>query len=100
MSKRGRDVMAKNDVRVSEASAAAPRCCGLTVEQERVLAAFRRAQGRRWKAALNELWVSGRDVLRPDGAVLRGIRNTLGPRWLQRYRPGAALHRPRAGERP
>jgi len=93
--------MAKNDVRVSEVSAARPpRCCGLTGEQERVLADFRRAQGRRWKAALNELWVSGRDVLRPDGAVLRGIRNTLGPRWLQRYRPGAARPRPRAGARP
>lgn len=62
---------------------------GPTDEQLCVLEAFRAAHGRHWKARLRDLWLTGRDAARPGGALLRQIRNTFGPRWLQEYQPGA-----------
>lgn len=43
------------------------------------LAAFRRANGPRWKSKLLDLYQSGRDDDQPNGPTLRQIRNRQGP---------------------
>ncbi len=50
----------------------------LTQEQRAALERFKEKKGRYWKSKLVELWVSGRDDLVQDGALLRQVRNTLG----------------------
>lgn len=94
MSKRGKQFRQEEDVEVC-AQAATAAHCGLSVEQAHALAAFRRAHGRCWKAALIDLWTTGRDERLPDGALLRQVRNNQGPRWLKRYRPNAEAPQPR-----
>ena len=60
----------------------------LTPEQEAALQAYAATHGRRWKSVLNHVWM-GR-APHDDGGVLRGLRNSHGPTWLQSYRlPGA-----------
>jgi hypothetical protein len=59
----------------------------LTAEQEAAVAGFAKLHGRQWKAALTERWLSGwgRDSSSYVPHLQR-IRNTLGPRWLDRYK--------------
>jgi hypothetical protein len=40
-----------------------------------VLRAFKATHGRTWRAQLWDLWLTGRDDRRPDGSVLRSVRN-------------------------
>ena len=47
------------------------------------LLAFRREHGRRWKAALREVWLQGRDEGIP---ALRRARNMVGPSDLDHVR--------------
>lgn len=56
----------------------------LNHDQEAALQAYAAKHGRRWKSILSDVWMS-----RPphdDGGLLRGLRNTHGPSWLQSYR--------------
>lgn len=60
----------------------------LTPEQQAALQAYAARHGRRWKSVLNHVWTGG--TPHDDGGVLRGLRNSHGPTWLQSYRlPGA-----------
>lgn len=56
----------------------------LTPEQEAALQAYAARHGRRWKSILNNAWMGGPP--RDDGGLLRGLRNSHGPTWLQSYR--------------
>lgn len=61
----------------------------LTPEQLQALRQFAQANGRRWKSALNTLWMNGaynNAVLGDaDPGYLQQIRNTFGPTWLVRF---------------
>jgi len=57
----------------------------LTVEQLAALRRFSETYGYNWKARLKSFWASGKDDTLPDGALLRQIRNELGPKWLSRF---------------
>ena len=46
---------------------------------------FAARYGRHWKSRLNSMWWSGSDASEVNGAVLRQIRNELGPVWLSKY---------------
>lgn len=60
----------------------------LTPEQEAALQAYAARHGRCWKSVLNHVWMGG--APHDDGGILRGLRNSHGPTWLQSYRlPGA-----------
>jgi hypothetical protein len=54
-------------------------CCPVPPEVTARLLAFKRAHGIRWKAALCELWMQGRDW---NDSELRRARNLLGPSGL------------------
>jgi hypothetical protein len=56
----------------------------LTPEQEAALQAYAARHGRRWKSILNNAWMGGPPF--DDGGLLRGLRNSHGPTWLQSYR--------------
>lgn len=56
----------------------------LTPEQEAALQAYAARHGRRWKSILNNAWMGGPPY--DDGGLLRGLRNSHGPTWLQSYR--------------
>ncbi|MBB4388304.1 hypothetical protein RJJ65_20350 [Rhizobium hidalgonense] len=56
----------------------------LTPEQEAALQAYAARNGRRWKSILNNAWMGGPPY--DDGGLLRGLRNSHGPTWLQSYR--------------
>ncbi|OWV73556.1 hypothetical protein ATY75_30790 [Rhizobium sp. N122] len=56
----------------------------LTPEQEAALQAYAVRHGRRWKSILNNAWMGGPPY--DDGGLLRGLRNSHGPTWLQSYR--------------
>ena len=45
---------------------------------------FAARYGRLWKSRLNSMWWSGSDASEVNGAVLRQIRNELGPVWLSK----------------
>ncbi|WP_429817324.1 hypothetical protein [Ensifer sp. B1-9] len=53
----------------------------LTAEQEAALQAYAVRHGRRWKSILNNAWMGGAPY--DDSGILRGLRNTHGPTWLQ-----------------
>jgi len=53
-------------------------------EQVAALQAYAARHGRRWKSILNNVWMGGAPY--DDGGILRRLRNTHGPSWLQRYR--------------
>lgn len=59
----------------------------LTADQKRAIEAFAARHGRYWKNLLRVAWISGRDEKETDGALLRQIRNELGPTWLKGYQP-------------
>lgn len=56
----------------------------LDAEQVAALQAYAARHGRRWKSVLNNVWMGGAPY--DDGGILRRLRNTHGPSWLQRYR--------------
>lgn len=56
----------------------------LDAEQVTALQAYAARHGRRWKSILNNVWMGGAPY--DDGGILRRLRNTHGPSWLQRYR--------------
>lgn len=56
----------------------------LTAEQQAALQAYAAKHGRRWKSILSNAWMGGPP--HDDGGVLRGLRNSHGPTWLQSYR--------------
>ena len=56
----------------------------MTAEQEAALQAYAVRHGLRWKSILNNAWMGG--APHDDGGILRGLRNTHGPTWLQSYR--------------
>lgn len=66
----------------------ADTCCGhcqadaLSVAQRAALQRYANQHGRQWKSQLSSDWSSGRDDRREDGALLRQVRNQLGPEWL------------------
>ncbi|MBB3302260.1 hypothetical protein FHT72_005909 [Rhizobium sp. BK077] len=55
----------------------------LTPEQEGALQAYAARHGRRWKSILNNAWMGGPP--HDDCGLLRGLRNSHGPTWLQAY---------------
>lgn len=62
----------------------------LDAEQAAALQTYATKHGRRWKSILNNVWMGGAPY--DDGGILRGLRNTHGPTWLQSYRlPKARL---------
>ncbi|MDP2432286.1 MAG: hypothetical protein Q8O33_09655 [Pseudomonadota bacterium] len=63
----------------------------LTAEQFAALQRYAGHHGRCWKSQLLGDWTTGRDAERSDGSLLRQIRNTLGPAWLNAYRLPVAI---------
>ena len=64
----------------------------LTTEELDALTAFARAHGRKWKSRLvfdywynARLWEDHTGSSRP-GSILHGLRNRLGPSWLQTFK--------------
>ena len=53
----------------------------MTPAQQAAVARFAQRNGRYWKSALRRLWESGAPT-DDDGALLRQVRNELGPTWL------------------
>ncbi|WP_313606820.1 hypothetical protein [Rhizobium sp.] len=56
----------------------------MTDDQEVALREYAVRHGRRWKSILSDVWMGGPP--HDDGGILRGLRNTHGPTWLQSYR--------------
>lgn len=54
---------------------------GLTAEEWTALRAFATEHGRCWKAELRKQWMNASAI-----PVLHGLRNRLGPSWLDRFR--------------
>ena len=54
-------------------------------EQSQALAGFAARYGAHWKRKLLDMWMNGTDASEPQGHLLRQVRNTYGPVWLQRY---------------
>lgn len=63
----------------------------LTAEQFAALQHYANRHGRCWKSQLLRDWATGRDAEQSDGSLLRQIRNTLGPAWLNAYRLPVAI---------
>nr|WP_318031048.1 hypothetical protein [Rhizobium ruizarguesonis] len=61
-------------------------------DQEAALQAYAARHGRRWKSILSDVWMGGGPPY-DDGGILRGLRNTHGPTWLQSYRLPKAVFR-------
>lgn len=55
----------------------------LTTEQENALQQFANRHGRCWKSRLKDAWQNGSDERLPNGALLRQLRNQLGPEGLR-----------------
>ena len=56
----------------------------LNDDQEAAVRDYSVRHGRRWKSILGDVWMGGPPY--DDGGILRGLRNTHGPTWLQSYR--------------
>ena len=56
----------------------------LNFEQEAAIRDYAAKHGRCWKSILNNVWMGCAPY--DDGGILRGLRNTHGPSWLQSYR--------------
>ena len=56
----------------------------LTHDEQAALRAYAVKHGRRWKSILGDVWMAGPP--HDDGGILRRLRNTHGPTWLQSYR--------------
>lgn len=70
----------------------------LSTDQEAALLAYAARRGRRWKSILNNVWMGG--APHDDGGILRGLRNTHGPTWLQSYRLPKVVPRSRPDGKP
>lgn len=57
-----------------------------TSEQLEALRRFAAKHGRNWRTKLSQAWASGKDERLPDAALLRQVRNQLGPKWLKRFK--------------
>lgn len=66
-----------------------PNDTELTDAQKEALDAFRVSKGRNWKSALRENWERANypGVSSDHAAALQQLRNTLGPEWLNKYKP-------------
>lgn len=60
---------------------------GPSPAQLEAIETYRLQHGAKWKEKLSDAWASGRDDREPNGALLRQVRNTFGPEWLQAYQP-------------
>lgn len=58
----------------------------LTPEQLAAVRRFRDRSGRTWKSKLRDLWMREPGSKYQDGAVLRQVRNQLGPVWLDNFK--------------
>ncbi len=59
----------------------------LTAEQLQALRHFAKRQGRYWKDRMRDMWMHGAHISGSDAdVVLYTLRNTHGPRWLNRFR--------------
>ncbi|TKT57446.1 hypothetical protein YA62_020895 [Agrobacterium sp. LC34] len=56
----------------------------LDPQEEAALQDYAARHGRSWKRILNRAWMG--EAPCDDGQVLRKLRNTHGPTWLDRYR--------------
>lgn len=56
----------------------------LTDQEVKALQDYAARHGRSWKRILNYAWMG--EAPRDDGHILRKLRNTHGPTWLDRYR--------------
>jgi len=56
----------------------------LTKQEEAALEDYAARHGRSWKRVLNDSWMGEKP--HDDGPILRKLRNTHGPTWLDRYR--------------
>lgn len=56
-----------------------------TPEEFKAVEAYAARHGRAWKSRLREAWMSGGNE-EGTGGVLRTLRNTHGPRWLEQFR--------------
>lgn len=65
---------------------AKPTTPALNAEQHAALAAFAAKYGRTWKSVLLGKWSNGSDDREPMGGLLRQVRNTFGPSWLEKFR--------------
>lgn len=53
-------------------------------EQQDALQRYANKYGRNWKSLLAEAWQTGAELKEGrDGALLRQVRNELGPKWLR-----------------
>ncbi len=57
-----------------------------TLEQLEAVEAFRNKHGHNWKDKLLAAWMNGSDANEPNGHLLRQVRNSFGPRWLNNAR--------------
>lgn len=57
----------------------------MTPEQEAALRRFITTNGYRWKYKLRSVWLSDGSRI-PDAALLRQLRNQLGPEWLEKFK--------------
>lgn len=57
-----------------------------TQEQLTALRAFAQREGRNWKEALRDAWMTGRYPHHAQSGYLQQVRNQLGPRWLMNFK--------------
>ena len=61
------------------------RYAPLSPDELTALESYAAKHGRAWKARLRDAWMSGGNE-EGTGGVLRTLRNTHGPRWLEQFR--------------
>ena len=57
-----------------------------TAEQLNALAIWAEENGRNWKSALRQAWMTGDYGTFDRSNILQGIRNQFGPSWLVSFR--------------
>lgn len=67
-------------------SLACPRVGDLTEEQVAALQQFRDKFGFQWKSRVKEIWECGTESRNMHSSLLRQMRNTLGPKGLDKLR--------------
>lgn len=68
-----------------------------TSDQLAALGAYAARHGDCWKHKLAIAWLNGQDEQEPEGALLRQVRNTFGPRWLAEFKLRTAAGRHAGG---
>ena len=56
----------------------------LTEEQDAAIQAYAEYHGKNWKKQLLDDLLTGKDASRPNGHLLRQVRNQFGPKWLEK----------------